>query len=300
MTTVIQDRDLCRVRLRLVDLFKSFFAEEPDAEKLARWRGIFAALAGARVSRDFDRGKVRITDLLWTKNLIELQQEYRQLSTSPYGGQPLPTLATSSRHDRHDRDRLAEIRIIMAEAGLVRAPAAPAAADSLMVPLDTLAALIEMEKEAGEAPARELAARLVRRLLVPLAENLRTALQRGGPADFYLHCGRLLGSYLELELALDDQGQAIGARRAFARLFAATALLTGAAMTARTVCRISAGPERPRVRRRGVARPRPVRALPTRPHSSIRTTAEALAEDCGVAAAFMRPSVSERDRKSVV
>lgn len=290
---IIQDRDLCRVRLRLVDLFKSFFTEAPDAGKLARWRGILAALAGARGGAAFARGAARITGLLWASNLAELQHEYRRLSTTPQGGQP-PALAAFSRLDRHERDRVAEVTAIMAEAGLVRSPAAPAAVDSLAVLLDILAALIEMEKEAG-APARELAARLVKGFLLPFADHLKTDLQGGGQAKVYLHCGRLLACYLELELALVDQGHASGAggaRRAFAGLFAATALLSGAAMTAKTVCRVSAGPERPRARRKGAAKP--VSALPGRPRRATGTPAEALAGDCGVAAFLPSPAVREQ------
>ena len=205
MTTVIQERDLCRVRLRLLDLFKSFFGEEPDAEKLARWRGIFAALARAEISPAFDTEAGTIAGLLWEKSLSELQHEYCRVFTNLFAGRPVATTASFYRHDRNDGETLAGIREIMAEAGLVRDPSATAPADSLMVLLDILAALVEAEKNEDEPPARELSARLVAEFLVPLAENLTAALKASAHADFYMHCGRLLCSYLELEMELVDE-----------------------------------------------------------------------------------------------
>ena len=205
MTTVIQERDLCRVRLRLLDLFKSFFGEEPDAEKLARWRGIFAALARAQVSPAFDREAGMISELLWGKSLSELQHEYCNVFANPFAGRRVTTIASFYRHDRNDGETLAGIRAIMTEAGLARDPSATAPADSLVVLLDILAALIEAEKDADEPQARELSARLVAEFLVPLAENLTAALKGTAHADFYLHCGLLLCSYLDLEMELVDE-----------------------------------------------------------------------------------------------
>ena len=205
MTTVIQDRDLCRVRLRLLDLFKSFFGEEPDAEKLARWRGIFAALARAQVGPAFDRGAGTIAGLLWEKSLSELQQEYCHVFTNPFAGRPVATTASFYRHDCNDGETLAGVREIMMEAGLARDPSATAPADSLVVLLDILAALVEAEKDEDEPRARELSASLVTDFLVPLAENLTAALKANAHADFYFHCGRLLCSYLDLEMELVDE-----------------------------------------------------------------------------------------------
>ena len=205
MTTVIQERDLCRVRLRLLDLFKSFFGEEPDAEKLARWRGIFAALTRAQVSPAFDSGAGTIADLLWGKSLRELQHEYCLVFANPSAGRRVATTVSFYRHDRNDGEVLAGIREIMAEAGLARDPLATAPADSLVVLLDILAALVEAEKDEDEPQARELTARLVTEFLVPLAENLTAVLKVNAHADFYMHCGRLLRSYLDLEMELVDE-----------------------------------------------------------------------------------------------
>jgi len=193
------------VRLRLLDLFKSFFGEEPDAEKLARWRGIFAALARAQVSPAFDRGAGTIAGLLWEKSLNELQHEYCHVFTNPFVGRPVATTASFYRHGRNDGETLAGVLEIMAEAGLARDLSATAPADSLVVLLDILAALVEAEKDEDEQRARELSARLVADFLVPLAEDLTAALKANGHADFYLHCGRLLCGYLALEMELVDE-----------------------------------------------------------------------------------------------
>ena len=50
----MNDNDLVRIRLRFIDLAKSFFVEEPDAEKMSRWRGTFSALTKEQVSPRFD------------------------------------------------------------------------------------------------------------------------------------------------------------------------------------------------------------------------------------------------------
>ena len=214
MNTAIQERDLRRVRLRLLDLCKSFFDTAPDAEKLARWRGIFAALAGAKVTSAFDREAGVIASLLWAKSLARLQHEYYRVLAGPLGAGRIATLkkegpvtAASFRRDDLCRpEPLTGIRELMAEAGLARNPAATVPEGSLVALLDIMAALVEEESAEGDWP-RELQGRLLAGFLLPLAERLVRALEQNIHADFYLRCSRLLCSYLELEMELADDHQ---------------------------------------------------------------------------------------------
>lgn len=202
-TTLIRERDLCRVRLRLLDLFKSFFDKEPDAEQLARWRGILAALAQTEVSPAFDNEAGTIAGLLWEKNLNELQNEFYRVFISPVAEGPVTTISYH-RSDRQYLEYLQGVHKIMAEAGFARDPAATAPEGSLVVLLDILAALVEDEKAEVAWRARELQGRLLIEFLVPLAGRLARALSERDCADFYFRCTRLLCSYLELEMELAD------------------------------------------------------------------------------------------------
>ncbi len=205
MTSVIQERDLCRVRLRLIDLCKSFFDKEPDVEKLARWRGIFAALAGAEVDPAFDRESDEIAELLWKKSLPGLQREYFRVIAGPYdepGDRPAVTVFSFHRNGCRFHETREGIRQLMEEAGIARAPAVAEPEDSLVVLLDILAVLVEEERTGEGWRARQLQGRLLVDYLVPLAHQMAGVLEENEHADFYLRCSRLLCSYLDLETEL--------------------------------------------------------------------------------------------------
>ncbi len=69
----LSDKELIRVRLRFLDLIKSFFMSEPDAEKMSRWRGMFAALDKEQVSPGMDRAVRRLNDFFSRQNLKSLK-----------------------------------------------------------------------------------------------------------------------------------------------------------------------------------------------------------------------------------
>lgn len=189
------------MRLRLLDLCKSFFDREPDAEKLGRWRGIFGALARTEVSPEFDQEVSCLVRLLWKKSLKELQGEYRRILRDTCMLEPGGPTASSFRKDLDPREVVGGIRELMAEAGLVSNHAAKAPEDGLLVLLDILAALVEEEKAGDERRARELQVTLLDEYLVPLAEGFAEML-RTRKADFFSHCGNLLCGYLALEMEL--------------------------------------------------------------------------------------------------
>jgi len=199
----LSDRDLIRVRLRFIDLIKSFFVEEPDAEKMSRWRGTFSALGKEQVSPSFDTAVREIGDMLGRKTLAELQDEYYHLFVNPFDGDMVETNASYYLSGRNYGQTLVDVRGFMNEAGLRKDEAVTTPEDSLAVLLDAFGALVELEKEAGEEErARSLQAKMIVEFLAPFTEKLLVAMQNNEKASFYRHCCKVLSGYLDLEKGL--------------------------------------------------------------------------------------------------
>lgn len=195
------ERDIARVRLRFIDLIKSFFIEEPDAEKLSRWRGIFSALSAEKINPLLDSSVLRIIELLDSKGLQDIQDEHYVLFCDPFS-QDLISLSASFYADGKSHGQtLANFRGFLAKAGVQKDDSVKDAEDTLPVMIDCLASLIEREKE-GEQQARHLQDILVTDYLAPLANRLGRALQENEQAVFYEAFGRFVLGYTELDQAL--------------------------------------------------------------------------------------------------
>lgn len=196
------ERELFRVRLRFLDLLKSFFMREPDAEMLGRWRGTFAALAGERINPEIDIPVRECGRLLDSKGLQGLQEEYRRLFTDPFGAEKVDTTA-SYYLDGHNFGRtLVSLRSFLDEARLVKGAEVGESEDSLVVMLDILMSLVEDEKQAGPVPARALQTRLLEEYLIPFALMFDRAMAANDNAVFFRACSRFLCGYLDLEKGL--------------------------------------------------------------------------------------------------
>ncbi len=198
----LNERDLFRVRLRFLDLIKSFFVEEPDAEKMSRWRGTFSALALEQVSPRFDNAVKEISRALNEKNLKDLQEEYYQLFITPFDGGLVENNASYYLNGRSYDQTLVSIRALMDEAGLKKDQAFTDPEDSLVIMLDTFASLVEEEKVNGGEKVRKLQGRLLAEFLEPFTEKFTAALKENEHADFYYICCRILAGYLDLEKGL--------------------------------------------------------------------------------------------------
>lgn len=191
--------ELLRVRLRFVDLIKSFFTDEPDSEKMSRWRGTFSALAREQVSPQFDQAAVQMAEALFTFSLNELQEEYYTLFVDPIEGEQVDLTASIQLNGRAYSQSLVNIRGLMAEAGLQRKTGVREPEDSLVVLLDSLASLIEEEKDGEVTGIQLFQQRLLEEFLLPLAEKLQHIFQQNSKAQFYTLCSTILCSYLDLE-----------------------------------------------------------------------------------------------------
>lgn len=193
-------REIDRIRLRLIDLVKSFFVEEPDAERLSRWRGIFTALAHEQVNGGIDSAVREIRTLLDSCSLKEIQQEFYELLENPFSKDLINLSASFYADGRSHGQTLADFRGFLNEAGLIRHKDVTDAEDTLPVMLDCLASLIELEKEDVETTEQQ--AVLVNTYLAPLTINLVSALEKNTKAKFYGACGRFAAGYVELEKGL--------------------------------------------------------------------------------------------------
>lgn len=198
----MNDNELVRIRLRFIDLAKSFFVEEPDAEKMSRWRGTFSALTKEQVSPRFDSAVLEMSRALNEKNLKDLQDEYYQLFTDPFEGAQIESNASYYFNGRSYGEALVEIRELMQDAGIVKVDDVSEPEDSLVVMLDTFASLIEEEKIESTPKVRGLQARLLEEFLEPFVEKFTAQLKENTHCDFYYLCCRVLGGYLDLEKSL--------------------------------------------------------------------------------------------------
>ena len=196
--TQLSDRDLTLVRLRFIDLLKSFFQQEPDAEIMSRWRGIFAALVKERINPQMDAAVLGLNTMLATQNLQDIQSEYYALFTDPYSKHLLPLNASYYLDGKSFGPSLVNYRELLKTAQLIKNDDITDPEDSLLLMLDALATMIETKKQDDTQP-RKLQEELVLEFLIPTAGKLATKIKNNPKADFYQYCIGFLCGYLELE-----------------------------------------------------------------------------------------------------
>jgi TorA maturation chaperone TorD len=201
METDLSDRDLGRVRLRFLDLLKSFFQDEPDADRLSRWRGIFAALEKERINQTIDTAIRELTETLASKSLQEIKDEHYSLFVDPYSKKLLSLNATYYLDGKSFGPSLANFREILKKGQLIKDSKFTDPEDSLPVMLDALITLIGEEK-LGTEEARILQDQLLEQFLIPTTKEIRVRINEDTDAEFYQKCIGFLDAYLELEQGL--------------------------------------------------------------------------------------------------
>jgi TorA maturation chaperone TorD len=198
--SISEDKQLVRIRLRLLDLLKSFFAQEPDAERMSRWRGIFTALAENRIQPDLDEGVRQLRQMLEAKKLEDLKDEYYALFVDPYNEQPVELNASHYLDGKSFGPSLVQYRQLLKDASLIKENDVTEPEDHLVLMLDALATLIE--EEAETKGCKEQQARLITEFLQPMAIAMKKQLSTNSQASFYLSCSVFLNGYLDLEQGL--------------------------------------------------------------------------------------------------
>lgn len=201
MEAELTDRDLGRVRLRFLDLLKSFFQDEPDADRLSRWRGIFAALGKERINQRLDSVIHAFGETLARKSLQEIKDEYHTLFVDPYSKQLLPLNAAYYIDGKSFGPSLARFREIMKQGQLVKDSKFTDPEDSLPIMLDALITLIHEEKK-GAMETRHMQDQLLQQFLIPTTKKINERISTNKEADFYHKCIDFLDAYLELEQGL--------------------------------------------------------------------------------------------------
>jgi len=199
--TAIEDKEPAGIRLRFIDLFKSFFIDKPDAEKLGRWRGIISALIEENIDPAFDQAVRTMDDLLAEYNLSDLNREHYKLFVDPFGEHLVHTSASFYCDGHAFGPTLIRYRDFLREAGVKLHENVHEPDDSLVLILDTLATLIELEKE-NLQESRKHQAVLVNQYLQPLCRDFSAGLRENPEAVFYKACSELLCRYIDLEKGL--------------------------------------------------------------------------------------------------
>lgn len=200
----LTDRDLGRIRLRFLDLAKSFFQDEPDAERLSRWRGIFAALEGQRVTQDLDNATHELDGLLATQTLQEIKEEHFTLFVDPYSKKTLPLTAAYYIDGKSFGPSLARYRDILKEGQIIKEGEFTDPEDSLPLMIDALIALILEEKQ-GDTNTRHLQDQLLLEFLIPTVSAVTKQISTIENVPFYVKCVAFLVAYLELEQGLLEE-----------------------------------------------------------------------------------------------
>ncbi len=199
--TELSDRDLSLVRLRFLDLAKSFFQEEPDGERISRWRGIFAALGKEHINQQLDEVTRQLGEMLDDKDLQDLRNEYYDLFVNPYSEHLLPLNASYYLDGKSFGPSLVSYRELLKQGQLIKDSSITDPEDSLLLMLDALVTLVEEEKQ-GSKQARVLQDQLIHQFLLPTVQHINVSITSNTRADFYQKCIAFLHAYLELEQGL--------------------------------------------------------------------------------------------------
>ncbi len=196
----LNDKELLLVRLRFLDLIKSFFISRPDAERLSRWRGTFAALAGDQVTPEIDSAVRELNRQLTTKKLEDLQDEYYALFTDPFSESQLNLMASHHIDGRNLGDTLIRLRQFLHDADIRAGNTLGDTEDALPVLLDILVTLVELEKNGEQTSDKQ--AELLNSFLLPCVDMLLISAAKNETADFFDVCIRFCKGYLNLEKSL--------------------------------------------------------------------------------------------------
>ena len=196
----MSDNEITRIRLRLVDLIKSFFISKPDVELLSRWRGTFSALAKEQISPIMDNSVRLLNQQLATKKLEDIQDEFYALFVDPFGEHHLNIYASHYFDGRNYGETLISVRQLFADSSIAKETEVVDPEDSLPIMIDLLGTLIELEKEGTDTDAHQQ--ELVNSFLIPFVNKLKPEVRRNDGADFYGAVIEFVSGYLDLEKGL--------------------------------------------------------------------------------------------------
>ena len=194
--------EIAKIRLRLIDLIKSFFVTKPDAELFSRWRGTFSALAKEQISPVLDNAVRELNQQLAEKSLEVIQDEYYSLFVDPFGENNLNLLASYYFDGRNYGETLVAMRTMFSDSSIVKDKKVTDPEDSLPIMFDLLGTLIDLEKQGEDTASSQQ--ELIHTYLVPFLNKLKPAVAVNQAADFYKFVIDFSIGYLDLEKGLSD------------------------------------------------------------------------------------------------
>ncbi len=196
----LNDKELLLVRLRFLDMIKSFFISQPDAERLSRWRGTFAALVKDPVTPEIDSAARELNKQLTSKKLEDLQDEYYALFTDPFSENHLNMMASHYIDGRNYGNTLIALRQFLHDTSINVENSLGDSEDSLVVMLDILVTLIGQQKQGDDNSEEQ--GKLVNDFLLPCIDHLSKSAAQNQSAHFFEGCIRFCKGYLNLEKSL--------------------------------------------------------------------------------------------------
>ncbi len=187
-----------QVRGFFYDLVKSFFWEEPNLEKIDRWREIIKPLDTEAPSLVLAEAARQLSLALVEIDLPTIKNEYYDFFVNPFSHQPISWTVSASINGRNFGPKLVEIRQLMAEQGLVKDDEFKEPEDSLPVLLDLMARLIEMEDDLGDS-AVAAQQYILQEFLLPLTTHIHQQLKAGNSGGFYSLCAEFMQAWLKLD-----------------------------------------------------------------------------------------------------
>ncbi|NIA19035.1 MAG: hypothetical protein GWP07_01155 [Xanthomonadaceae bacterium] len=187
-----------QVRGFFYDLAKSFFLEDPDQEKIERWREIINPLGAEAPSMALAEAARQLSLALAELDLPAIKNEYYDFFVNPFSHQLISWTVSSSVNGRNFGPQLVEIRQLMAKQGLVKEEEFKEPEDSLPVLLDLMTRLIEMEDGLGDGGVTAQQ-HILQKFLIPLTTYIHQQLQAGTGAGFYALCAGFLEAWLQLD-----------------------------------------------------------------------------------------------------
>lgn len=194
--------EITRIRLRLIDMIKSFFINKPDAELLSRWRGTFSALSKEQISPIMDNSVRHLNEQLSIKKLEDIQDEFYALFVDPFGDNHFNLYASHYFDGRNYGETLISIRQLFVDSSITKEVDVVDPEDSLPIMIDMLGTLIELEKDGTDTATYQQ--KLVLSFLIPFVDKLKTEVDTNGSADFYRAAIEFVSGYLDLEKGLAD------------------------------------------------------------------------------------------------
>ena len=195
----ISENELTRVRLRFIDLIKSFFDSSPDSERLSRWRGTFSALTKEKITPEIDQQIKTLNTLLTDKKLEDLIDEYYTLFIDPFSKNLLNLTASYHIDGRSHGDSLITLRQFLHDTEISLTPIVKQPEDSLVVMFDILATLIEQHEEKDTENRQK---ELLLSYLIPALDLISQQAEMNPAAVFYETCLSFCNAYLNLEKSL--------------------------------------------------------------------------------------------------